>query len=229
MSLHLQRDLDHLHHEVLSLSGVVEEMLEKATRALFERNAHIADEVIRFDIIVDEREVQIEEECLKALALHQPVAVDLRRIATVLKVNNDLERMADLTVNLAERAKSVIEFPTFVTPPRLARMVDLTKQMVTEVLDSFVNMDSVAATRVGGMDAQVDRMNCEVIEELQKVMRERPDQVVPALHCFSASRHIERISDHAVNIADDVIYMVDGVIVRHRFSNGGEVGSSSHS
>ena len=227
MPLHLQRDLDHLHHEVLSLSGVVEEMLEKATRALFERNAIIADEVIQFDEIVDEREVQIEEECLKALALHQPVAVDLRRVATVMKVNNDLERMADLAVNLAERAKSVIEFPTFVIPQRLARMVDMTKNMVTDVLDSFVNMDVEAASRVAAMDTEVDKMNCEIIEELQKVMRERPDQVVPALHCFSASRHIERISDHAVNIADDVIYMVEGVIVRHRFSGGADAGSST--
>lgn len=225
MPLHLQRDLDHLHHEVLSLSGVVEEMLEKASRALFERNARIADEVIGIDIIVDEREVQIEEECLKALALHQPVAVDLRRIATVLKVNNDLERMADLTVNLAERAKAVIEYPTFVIPPRLARMADMAKGMVSDVLDSFVNMDSTAAARVGATDELVDRMNCEVIEELQDTMRQRPDQVVPALHCFSASRHIERISDHATNISDDVIYMVDGVIVRHRFSGGSDVGS----
>lgn len=220
MPLHLERDLDHLHHEVLSLSGVVEEMLEKATRALFERNAQIADEVIRFDMIVDEREVQIEEECLKALALHQPVAVDLRRIATVLKVNNDLERMADLTVNLAERAKSVIEYPAFVIPPRLARMADMAKGMVTDVLDSFVNMDCVAAARVGATDEMVDRMNDEIIAELQHTMQTRPDQVVPALHCFSASRHIERISDHATNISDDVIYMVKGTIVRHRFSGG---------
>ncbi|PQO38001.1 phosphate signaling complex protein PhoU [Blastopirellula marina] len=220
MPLHLERDLDHLHHEVLSLSGVVEEMLEKATRALFERNAQIADEVIRFDILVDEREVQIEEECLKALALHQPVAVDLRRIATVLKVNNDLERMADLTVNLAERAKSVIEYPTFVIPPRLARMADMAKGMVTDVLDSFVNMDCVAAARVGATDEMVDRMNDEIIAELQHTMQTRPDQVIPALHCFSASRHIERISDHATNISDDVIYMVKGTIVRHRFSGG---------
>ncbi|RCS54443.1 phosphate transport system regulatory protein PhoU [Bremerella cremea] len=220
MPLHLQRDLDHLHHEVLSLSGVVEEMLEKATRALFERNAQMADEVIGFDFIVDEREVQIEEECLKALALHQPVAVDLRRIATVLKVNNDLERMADLTVNLAERAKSVIEYPTFVIPPRLARMADIAKEMLADVLDSFVNMDCVAAARVGATDELVDRMNEEIIQELQKTMKDRPDQVVPALHCFSASRHIERISDHATNISDDVIYMVKGTIVRHRFSSG---------
>ncbi|PQO30236.1 phosphate transport system regulatory protein PhoU [Bremerella cremea] len=220
MPLHLQRDLDHLHHEVLSLSGIVEEMLEKATRALFERNAQIADEVIGIDIIVDEREVQIEEECLKALALHQPVAVDLRRIATVLKVNNDLERMADLTVNLAERAKSVIEYPMFVIPQRLACMADMAKGMVSDVLDSFVNMDCAAAARVGATDERVDRLNCEVIEELQRTMRERPDQVVPALHCFSASRHIERISDHATNISDDVIYMVEGTIVRHRFSGG---------
>lgn len=223
MPLHLQRDLDHLHHEVLSLSGVVEEMLEKAARALFERNIQFAEEVIQCDRIVDEREVLIEEECLKTLALHQPVAVDLRRIATVLKVNNDLERMADLTVNLAERAKAVVEFPNFCIPVRMGRMVEMTRGMVSDVLDSFVSMDRVAAAHVRAMDEQVDFMNREIIDELQAAMRNRPDQVVPALHCFSASRHIERISDHATNIAEDVIYMVEGVIVRHRHSNGDPV------
>jgi len=187
---------------------------------MFERNALMADEVIRSDHIVDEREVQIEEECLKALALHQPVAVDLRRIATVLKVNNDLERMADLTVNFAERAKSVIEHPAFVIPVRLDRMVQLTRGMVADVLDSFVNMDPVAAAAVSAQDSEVDELNREIIEALQTVMQTQPGQVIPALHCFSASRHIERISDHATNIAEDVIYMVEGVIVRHRHSSG---------
>lgn len=216
MPLHLQRDLDHLHHQVLAMSGIVEEMLEKGTRALFERNLALADEVIRFDAVVDEREVQIEEECLKALALHQPVAVDLRRIATVLKVNNDLERMADLAVNIAERAKALLEYPGFVIPITLARMVELARTMVSDVLDSFVNTDSIAASRVSAMDATVDQLNREIIAELQDVMRQDPNLVVPALHCFSASRHIERISDHATNIAEDVIYLVEGVIVRHR-------------
>jgi len=218
MPLHLQRDLDHLHHEVLALSGLMEEMLEKATRALFERDALLADEVIAFDEIVDDREVQIEEECLKALALHQPVAVDLRRIATVMKVNNDLERMADLTVNLAERAKALVEHPTFVIPIRLARMADMTRQMVADVLDSFVNVDTTAATQVSATDELVDALNREIIDELQKTMQQNPGLVVPGMHCFSASRHIERISDHATNIAEDVIYMAEGVIVRHRFS-----------
>ena len=216
MPFPLERDLDHLHHEVLSLSGVVEEMLEKAARALFERNVPLAEEVIAFDRLVNEREVQIEEECLRTLALHQPVANDLRRIATVLKVNNDLERMGDLTVNLAERAKAVVEYPKFQIPSRMGNMVEMTRTMVSHVLDSFVGMDRTAAALVSAMDERVDMLNREIIDELQDAMRASPDQVAPALHCFSASRHIERIADHATNIAEDVIYMVDGVIVRHR-------------
>lgn len=223
MPLPLERDLDHLHHEVLSLSGVVEEMLEKAARALFEGNVQVAEEVIAFDRLVNEREVQIEEECLRTLALHQPVANDLRRIATVLKVNNDLERMADLTVNLAERAKAVVEYPTFQIPFRMGLMVEMTRTMLSQVLDSFVGMDRAAAALVGAMDERVDMLNLEIIDELQDAMRACPEQVAPALHCFSASRHIERIADHATNIAEDVIYMVDGVIVRHRHAHDGAV------
>jgi phosphate transport system protein len=216
MSKHLQRDMENVHREILSLSAIVEEMIDKATLGLTTRRVELSNEVIETDDIVDQREVRLEEECLKIIALHQPVAVDLRRVATVLKVNNDLERIADLAVNIAERSKSIDEYPEFPVPDTLSHMVAMSTQMVRSALDAFVNLDPQAARRIMLMDDDVDRHNREIIAELQTLMQERPELVCPALHCFSASRHIERIADHATNIAEDVIYLVEGDIVRHK-------------
>lgn len=216
VSKHLQRDMEHLHRHILSLSAIVEEMIDKATNSLSERDPELAAEVIQSDQHVDRREVVIEEECLKMLALHQPVAGDLRRIATVLKVNNDLERIADLAVNIAERSRCIDEHPQFPIPEKLGRMVTLATHMVRRALNAFVNLDSQAARAILLMDDDVDEHNVEIIADLQALMQERSDLVVPALHCFSISRHIERIADHATNIAEDVIYLVEGEIVRHR-------------
>lgn len=216
MTKHLQRDMESIHREILALSGIVEEAIDKARRALLERKLELAAEVVDDDEEIDRREVHIEEECLKILALHQPVAVDLRRIATVLKVNSDLERIADLAVNIAERAQALSEFPDFPMPRRLERMIDLATIMVRSALDAFVNMDAQAARRVCQLDDEVDRYNREVINELHELMESRPKLIRPALHCFSASRHAERIADHATNIAEDVIYLVEGEIARHR-------------
>jgi phosphate transport system protein len=163
-----------------------------------------------------------EEECLKILALHQPVAADLRRIATVLKINSDLERIADLACNIAERAQNMHEQPYFPIPDQLPEMVSVAKSMVRMALDAFVNSDSSLAKQVTVTDKIVDDHNLAVIEELQSLMASDPKSVVAALHCFSAARHIERIADHAENIAEDIIYMIDGEIIRHRhfdFSN----------
>lgn len=216
MSKHLQRDMDNIHREVLAMSAIVEEMIDKATLSLSERRIDLTAEVIKTDDLVDQREVKIEEECLKMLALHQPVAIDLRRVATVLKVNNDLERIADLAVNIAERSQNIDEYPDFPVPEMVSHMVALTTQMVRSSLDAFVNLDAAAARRIMMLDDDVDLHNRHVIEELQLLMQTRPELVPPALHCFSAARHIERIADHATNIAEDVIYLVEGDIVRHR-------------
>ncbi len=216
MSKHLQRDMENIHREILSLSAIVEEMIDKATLSLSSRRHELADEVIATDDLVDQREVRIEEECLKMLALHQPVAIDLRRVATVLKVNNDLERIADLAVNIAERSQSIDEYPEFPVPETLAHMVALATQMVRSALDAFVNLDAQAARRIMRMDDDVDRHNRDIILELQSLMQERNELIPPALHCFSVARHIERIADHASNIAEDVIYLVEGDIVRHK-------------
>ncbi len=216
MSKHLERDMENIHRQILALSATVEEVIDKAAKALCNRRWELADEVIQGDNEVDEREVHIEEECLKILALHQPVAVDLRRIATVLKVNNDLERIADLAVNIAERAKSLSEYPEFPIPTKLRRMVELATMMVRSSLDAFVNLDAKGARRICLLDDEVDRYNCEVIDGLQQLMQDQPDLIVPAMHCFSATRHVERIADHATNIAEDVIYLVEGEIARHK-------------
>ena len=156
------------------------------------------------------------------LALHQPVAVDLRRIATMLKANSDLERIADLAVNVAERANRAGE------PPGIHRfrhnskeMVDRATDMVRGALDAFVNLDAVAAAKVCKSDDAVDRLNDTIIEDLHRQMHSNPATITPAMHCFSATRHIERIADHATNIAEDVIYLVQGDIVRHRHDESG--------
>lgn len=216
MTKHLQRDMESIHREILALSGMVEDAIDRARQALRSRKRDLAEKVIEEDEEIDRREVHVEEECLKILALHQPVAVDLRRIATVLKVNGDLERIADLAVNIAERAYELADYPDFPMPDKLERMIDLSTFMVRSALDAFVNMDTAAARRVCSLDDEVDRYNREVIDELYALMESNPAMIRPALHYFSASRHAERIADHATNIAEDVIYLVEGEIARHR-------------
>ena len=216
MSKHLQNDVDQLHRSLMTLFGTVEQMTDKSVRALCERQVELAREVIESDHQVDQTEVRIEEECLKILALHQPVAADLRRITTMLKINSDLERIADLACNIAERAQCVHEYPYFPIPDQLNDMVRVANQMVRSALDAFVGSDVKLARHVIASDQQVDDFNLRVILELRTLMQQDSDLIEPALHCFSASRHVERIADHAENIAEDVIYLVDGDIVRHR-------------
>jgi len=216
MSRHLQRDMERMHREILSLSAAVEEMIDKSTLALCERSDPLASEVIDSDTGVDAREVLIEEECLKLLALHQPVAGDLRRIATVLKINNDLERIADLAENIARRAVNINRYPEFPIPDAMRTMAQLVMRMVRGALDAFVHLNADAACAVLRMDDDVDSLNVEIINLLTETMQSSSKLVEPALHCFSASRHLERIGDHATNIAEDVIYLVDGEIVRHQ-------------
>jgi phosphate transport system protein len=216
MSKHLERDLDNLQRDILTQAASVEEAIHKAIRALQARNAALAQQVIDGDAEIDEEENHVEEECLKILALHQPVAVDLRRIAAAMMINVDLERMADLAEDIAERAVYLSRLPFFPIPERLQRMTDLTTLMVRQSLDAFVNMDARLARSVCRLDDEVDRYNNEIIDELIHVMQKSPEMVEPGLSMFSAVRHLERIADHATNIAEDVIYLVEGEIVRHR-------------
>ncbi len=216
MSKHLERDLDNLQRDLLTLAASVEEAIHKAIRALQQRDAALAHQVIDGDNQIDQEENHVEEECLKILALHQPVAVDLRRIAAALKINTDLERMADLAEDIAERALHLSQLPEIPIPEKLQRMTDLTTAMVRQSLDSFVNLDTRLARLVGRLDDEVDRYNNAIIAELIRTMQASPKMVEQGLSLFSATRHLERIADHATNIAEDVVYLVEGEIVRHR-------------
>ena len=157
------------------------------------------------------------------LALNQPVAGDLRRIASAMMITTDLERMGDLAEEIAERALEVAKAPGVGIPDKLQKMADLTTIMVRQSLDSFVNQDKAQAERVLRMDDDVDRYNAEIIADLIEAMKQNPEVVKPCLSLFSATRHLERIADHATNIAEDVIYLIDGEIVRHREQGGNRV------
>lgn len=215
MTKHLESDLGQLQRDVLSLAASVEEAINRAIEALQNRDLELAQQVIVGDEPIDQQENRVEEECLKILALHQPVASDLRRIASVQMINTDLERMADLAVDIAERAVALAGGPAIKVPAKLQRMTELTTMMVRDAIDSFVHLDSDAARAVCRTDDEVDRCNAEIIQEIIELMRLSPQLIEPGLSMFSATRHLERIADHATNIAEDVIYLVEGEIVRH--------------
>ena len=197
------------------MSALVETMINKAWRSLAERNDDFAQEVINDDDRVNRQEVHIEEDCLKIFALHQPVAIDLRRTATILKVNNDLERIADLAVNIAERSRK-LSTTSFVLPQVLSDMAETSRKMLSDALNALVNLDPQSALEICQVDDEVDRSHAEVANEMYQLMRSDSSQIAPAIHCLAIARYIERIADHATNIAEDVVYLVRGDIARHR-------------
>lgn len=216
MSIHLIRDLDKLHRDILSVGALVEEVIHEAMEALDQANPDKAAELFKKDDEIDRWEVSIEEECLKILALHQPVAADLRRITAVLKISAELERVADLGVHIAERAQGLSAGPHIDVPDTLKQMSQRAIQMLHKSIDAYVELDSKLARSVCAQDDEVDQLNREVIDQLTELMEQSPEKVKVALHLFSASRHIERVADHATNIAENVVYLVEGAIIRHR-------------
>ena len=215
MSKHLERDLDNLQRHLMAMAASVEEAIFKGIRALQERNAALAEEVIAGDSLIDQEENYVENECLKMLALHQPVAIDLRRIISALKINTDLERMADLAVNIAERAGTLADLPPIAVPDKLQHMTELTSSMVRQSLDAFVMVNARQARQVILLDDGVDRYNRVIIGALIVQMQKEAELVPALMSFFSAVRQLERIADHATNIAEDVIYLIEGEIIRH--------------
>ncbi len=216
MSIHLLNEIDKLKKMVLGLSAMVEESVQRAVKSLDLRDEQLARRVIDHDIDIDRREVDVEEECLKILALHQPVAIDLRLIIAVLKINNDLERIGDLAVNIAERAAFLATQERLPIMFRFTLMAEKAQGMLHQSLDALVNLDAGLAREVCAKDDEVDAMNREAYLLVQEGIRRHPERLETLIHMLSASRHLERIADHATNIAEDVIYMCEGEIVRHR-------------
>lgn len=216
MSKHLQRDLDSLKKKLLSMGAMVENATNMSIAALVDRRSELAYEVMNGDDTIDQVEIDIEEDCLKILALHQPVATDLRFVVSVMKVNNDLERMGDLAINIAERASYLSTHEPIGVPLDFEKMADQVRAMVKQSLDAVVNLDTALARRVCQQDDAVDDANRNMFVVLQEQMRREPDTIERAIHLLSTSRHLERIADLATNIAEDVIFMVDGEIIRHQ-------------
>jgi len=216
MSKHLDRAISQLRTDLVEQFGVVEQMIGLSVRSLTERRPDFADRVLSTDKQVDETDIRIEEECLKLLALHQPVAEDLRWVITAVKVNGDLERMADLACNISERSRALDFFPLFRVPEHLDDMVRAVLQMVRKGLDSFIEQNVIEARAVIASDDRVDQLNVILIDELHALMKEDTETIEPAIHCFSASRHLERIADLATNVAEETVYLVNGEIIRHR-------------
>lgn len=216
MTKHFERELDWLKKELLELSALVEENVVKSIQSLKNRDEKLAREVINSDDVVDHSEVALEEQCLKILALHQPVAGDLRFIISALKINNELERVADLAVNIAERSLVIMRQKIIDAPFDYTHMAQKSRAMLTRAIDSLIKMDTALAQEVCQADDEVDELNRDVYTQVYRLIKEQPDNVEILINYVSVSRHLERIADYATNIAEDVIYLVDGKIIRHQ-------------
>ncbi|MBT3185297.1 MAG: phosphate signaling complex protein PhoU [Nitrospina sp.] len=214
-AIHLEKAIDELKHLILSLGSDVEESVRLSVQSLDQRKPEQAKEVIAADYAIDQREVYIEEECLKILALHQPVANDLRLIIAILKINNDLERIADLSVNIAKRAVYLSGEAKVDLPFDLQKMAEKVQSMLKRSLDAMVNRDEKLARRVCEDDDEVDAMNREMYVCVEQAIKKDIENLNSYIQLLSASRYLERMADHTTNIAEDVIYLVTGEIIRH--------------
>ncbi len=211
----MQRDLNALQQQLLKMAGNVEDAIHSATRALETRDAALAERVIAGDDAIDRLENEVQEECLKILALHQPVAVDLRRISSILLITTDLERMGDLAVGVAEQAVALSHPPYPEIPARFNPMTMRATEMVKRALNALVRSDAAEARAVMKMDDDVDADNDAILAEVIERMKRTPGGIDAGLALHAAVRYVERIADHATNIAEDVIYLVEGAMVRH--------------
>ena len=215
MTIFFQKELEKIKKLILSLGAMVEERMRLAIRAIEDGDMEIAETIIKSDYEIDEKEVELEEECLKIMALYQPVAVDLRFLTAVIKINNDLERIADEAVNIAQRVASITGKQDGPGPFDYSRMSEIAEDMLKKSLDALVNLDVDLAFKVVILDDDVDELHATAYDLIKKEMQKTPDKAGSLINLYLISRHLERIADHATNIAEEVIYLVEGEIVRH--------------
>ena len=216
MGRHIERQIESLKEKILRVGTLVEEAISKSITAVINRDTALAQRVQASDEQIDRMEVEVEEECLKILALYQPVAADLRFVVAALKINNDLERMGDLAKNIAKRVSQLAGGEPIELPPEIRMMAMQAEEMVRQCLDAVVTADPILARRVREQDDAVDEARQKIRRRILKGIQERPENLENLLRINSISKHIERIADMATNVAEDVIYMVEGDIVRHR-------------
>ena len=212
---HFHEELAALKQTLLAMGGLVEDQIRRVMAALLERDSDVAQEVIDRDRQVNTYDIEVDEQCVNLLALHQPAAGDLRFITTAMKIVTDLERIGDQAVNIAQRVLELNREPQLKPYIDLPRMADKAQRMVKESLDAFVARDTALARQVCGEDAEVDALKEQIFRELLTFMMEDPRTVSRAIRVILISRFMERVADHATNIAEMVIYLVEGKMVRH--------------
>ena len=212
---HFQEDLDTLKERLLAMGGLAEERVREAIRGLMERDHSAIDAVLAGDEPINDLHMEVDDRCFKLLALHQPMAADLRVIVAAVKINTDLERVGDLAVNIAEAGKRYLQHPPVKPLIDIPRMGDLAQKMLRDALDAFVRRDMTLAETVLAADDTLDALKTQIFRELLTFMLDAPQTIEPALDLILISRHLERIGDHATNVAEDVIFILSAKDVRH--------------
>jgi len=217
MAVHLQKEIDKLKKQIVLLAGTVEKRVADAVKSIDQRDAQLAQQIKDSDQIIDQTEVEVEEECLKTLALYQPVAMDLRFIVAVLKINSDLERIGDEAVNIAGRALNINAYPKIEINFDLKTLAFKVMAMLKRSLDALVNMDAAIAHAVIDSDDEIDETVRVLFQQVKDEIRRQPEKIDYIIEYMRINRHLERIADHATNIAEDIVYMIEGKIVRHNY------------
>ena len=216
---HFQEELESLQERVLAMGGLAEERVREAIRSLSSRDPGLVEHVLMGDEPINDLHIEVDDRCFKLLALHQPMAADLRTIVAAVKINTDLERVGDLAVNIAEAAKRYLQHPPVKPLIDIPRMADIAQAMLRDALDAFVRRDVALAEAVIAEDDRLDGLKTQIFRELLTYMLSDPTTIEPALDLILVSRHLERIGDHATNIAEDVIFMVSARDVRHHVAD----------
>ena len=213
-----EEDLKKLREEILYMGGLVEDQIQKAVKSLVDRDSELAKIIIERDHEVNRLDVEIDELCIRLLALHQPAGKDLRFITTGLKITTDLERIGDMSVNTCERALELNQEPQLKPYIDIPRMARIAQRMIRESLDAFVREDTSLALKVCKDDEEIDQLNSQIFREVITFMIEDPHTINRAMKISSISKYLERMADHATNIAEMVVFMVDGKMIRHAAS-----------
>ena len=216
---HFQEDLDTLKERLLAMGGLAEESVREAVRGVKERDSSAIDAILTGDEPINDLHMEVDDRCFKLLALHQPMAADLRVIVAAVKINTDLERVGDLAVNIAEAGKRYLQHAPVKPLIDIPRMGDLAQKMLRDALDAFVRRDMALAEAVLAADDTLDALKTQIFRELLTYMLQAPETIEPALDLILISRHLERIGDHATNVAEDVIFILSAKDVRHHGSD----------
>lgn len=216
MYQYLEEELDQLRTRIIKMGSLVEEQIELAFKALYEQNLELASIVIERDDKVDKYDVKIDKQCQRIFALTQPVAIDLRLIMSAMNINNDLERMGDIAVNIAERTMNFIGYKDLLERIELPEMSKKVQSLVKGAIDSFVNNDAEMAAEIIKLDRIIDKAYEDIFDRLIHEMSESKELIKPCSHAITLLRNIERLADHSTNIAEDVIFLVDAKIIKHR-------------